>query len=149
MQLRECEVHELTFRTRVPNKAIKVEEFGLGFARSPYDSENRWLDVLISFEAGSSDLSSAKYYFKVEIRGRFENTEGSSEAEKIERWAENAAQFVMIPYLREHVYSISLRCGMKPIVIPLYQLPAPVPAAMAPGEPLEHKDAPTPSEPTH
>ncbi len=132
VQLKSAEVNEIQFKSNLVSlKGIKVSEFTLSFARSDYVEEDRCIDILLGFEAGDVDLGKEKYFIKVLLRGRL-ITSAEMPREKVEAWAEKAAPFVLMPYLREQVYSLSVRCGMSPVTVPLYQVPMQGPALDAP-----------------
>jgi preprotein translocase subunit SecB len=59
----------------------------------------------------------------VEILGRFSIDTKAFPVEHVPEWARTNAPIMLFPYLREHVYSLTLRAGFKPAVLPLITVP--------------------------
>ena len=61
--------------------------------------------------------------FLVEMTGEYEfNREVMSE-EDIVRFTKQGALHLMLPFVRDQVYSLTMRAGIKPVMIPTYQIP--------------------------
>jgi hypothetical protein len=118
---------------RIPEPTIDAGEFVVGTGRSDYVADRKMIDVSVVFESGKKDTAGTDgrpYYLRMEIKGRFKIDTDKFKPEQIQQWAESAAPYVLFPYLREQVYAFSVRCGFMPVLVPIYQLPAPMPPAL-------------------
>jgi preprotein translocase subunit SecB len=43
--------------------------------------------------------------------------------EVLKNFQQNGARIALSPFLREHVYSLTSRAGIKPVILPLIQVP--------------------------
>lgn len=99
-----------------------AKHFMLKTGRSDYDNETKSLMVTIGAEITSSDNTSP-YDLDVELFGIFEVDEENFPLIHIESWAEKNAPLILYPYLREHVYSLTSRCGFEGALLPLLKVP--------------------------
>lgn len=125
IQLKRADLVEIQFKAhKPPDKTDDVQEYVLGFARSDIMEEGRRIDILVEVEAGDQTPGKAPYYVKFAVRGVFSIGETVKLApEKITKWAEVAAPYVLMPFIREQVYSLFHRTGFSPFNIPLFQVP--------------------------
>ncbi len=124
IQLSYVGVKEITFRSpRLPSAlnadAIEGPTFAVG--RSDYDPEAKTIQVINRIEMSLPGTET--FVFRVELVSEFKVDDTVFPAEKVNDWADRAAFYVVFPYLREEVYALSVRVGMKPIILPLLQLP--------------------------
>jgi preprotein translocase subunit SecB len=123
IQLNYVGVKAIHFESvRLPS-LYRPEDLGdlvLGNGRSEYDSEGKTITVVTKVEIKSKDESLEA---RIELVAQFQVDESRFPADRVEDWAEKAAYFVLLPFLREHLYSLSLRTGMPPVMMPLLQLP--------------------------
>lgn len=71
----------------------------------------------------NNDTPSHSPSLRVEILGKFIVDDESFPVDKIGEWAEKNAPYILLPYLREHVYSLTMRAGYAPLILPMYQVP--------------------------
>ena len=73
---------------------------------------------------GSDHLNSDSFpcSFMVELNGKF-RVPLSMSITILQRFQKNGALLILSPFLREHVYSLTGRAGIKPVTIPLMQVP--------------------------
>lgn len=102
-------------------------EFGLTVGRSDYNSEDKTIAVRMLMEIepvfdenGNSDRP---FEMKICICGYFDVDDTAFPVDKVHDWAEKNAPVILIPYMRENAYSLSLRCGIEPVIFPLVQVP--------------------------
>lgn len=94
----------------------------VGVKTGEYKPDRRTIEVLIKAET-PSDTKDNPYKLKVEIMGVFKVDTQRFDVSQIEHWARWNAPFILFPYLREHIYSLTLRCGYKPGIMPLMEVP--------------------------
>ncbi len=102
-------------------------DFALTVSRSDYDAEEKTISVRIEMkvapnfdEAGEPDRP---FEMRILIAGHFEVDDTAFPVELVHHWAETNAPVILIPYMREHAYSVSLRGGVSPVLFPLVQVP--------------------------
>lgn len=114
---------------RPPSEQEGVDggEFKLSVGHSEYDPEAKRIGVSVKIEVGLADVEEEKtklpFSMRIEIVGHFNVDEESFPIEHITHWARSNAPFILLPYLREHAYSLSARCGFKPMLLPLLEIP--------------------------
>ena len=96
--------------------------------RSKYKEETKSLQVFVAIEIGQnaeSDEEADKFPFhlRVELGAEFEVDEESFPKEKVEEWARVNSPFILFPYIREQIFSLTARCGFPPILLPLLEVP--------------------------
>jgi hypothetical protein len=125
LQLVKAELTEVQYRAfTVPDPTVDVGMLNLGFGRSDYVPLQNQIDASIVLEAGKNDpASGSPYYLKMELKGHFKIEDGTLSQEKVQAWIERAAPYVLLPFMREHAYGFTVRAGVMPIMIPLYQVP--------------------------
>lgn len=60
----------------------------------------------------------APYALFIELYGTFTFTENINQ-DTIEEFQKTSAMSILLPYLREHVYSMTMRAGVSPVLLPL------------------------------
>ncbi|SDS79041.1 preprotein translocase subunit SecB [Pseudomonas prosekii] len=99
-------------------------DFSLTVSRSEYDPEEKIISVRLEMniepESGAVDRP---YEMRIKIAGHFEVDEEKFPIEHINNFAENNAPVILIPYIREQAYSLSIRAGVDPVIFPLVQVP--------------------------
>lgn len=71
-------------------------------------------------------------YFSVELSGLFEIDTTRMPIKEAAGWANQNGFLVLVPYLREAMYSIMHRCGLSKYHLPLLQIPTTIAAAKQP-----------------
>lgn len=126
IQINSLSVRELHIKTHVPVEVIEdslEESYTISVGHSDYDHELQAIQVGLKFKAGSENPDESPYDLSVEIVGNFSVNADEFPVRKVEDWAKENAPFILMPYLREQVYSLTTRCGIEPIVIPLTVIP--------------------------
>lgn len=102
-------------------------DFSLVAGRSEYNADEKVISIRLAMEINSVINSEGKYdrpfELKVSIAGQFEVDESKFPVDKINDWAEKNAPVILIPYIREHAYSMTVRAGVEPVLFPLIQVP--------------------------
>ena len=132
LELVKVDVVQLTF---VTNKRPTLETYidgrnvELSIRQDQIDTKDDWLQVFVRAaygipgidcepeEAPPTDCS-----LIVELAGTFRKHKDLPR-ETLELFQNNGALITLTPYLREHVYSLSARAGIQPIIIPILQVP--------------------------
>lgn len=129
IQLLKVNIVELYIKSnQPPDETIGVDEVKIPFfvGHSDFDEENRKIAVMVKVEIGTADEKEenedSPFSLRVEIVGEFKVTE-KFPIEHIDNWARRNAPFILMPFLREHVYALTLRSGFKPINLPLLEVP--------------------------
>lgn len=60
------------------------------------------------------------FHIEVELSGQFTVDYSLFDFEDIPRWAEINAPMLLLPYVREQVYGLALRAGVRGMMIPLF-----------------------------
>ncbi|MDD7544843.1 protein-export chaperone SecB [Actinobacillus porcinus] len=124
IQLKDILVEELELKIRDITKAREenVESvFTLKTAHSEYTSSSEILYVGVIGEINSED-EFAPVYLKVKLHGVFSVDEAFPE-QFVHDWAEKNAPLILIPFVRENIYSLASRAKVNTIV-PLFTLPS-------------------------
>jgi len=109
IQLEEILVEELELKIRDIKKAREEDitsEFSLKTGHSNYNS----------------DSDNAPVYLKVKLHGVFSVGENFP-SEFVNDWAEKNAPLILVPFVRENIYSLASRAKVNTIV-PLFTLPS-------------------------
>jgi preprotein translocase subunit SecB len=102
--------------------------FKLSIGHSEFDRELGEMDVGIVVNIGNpsdheGDEKKSEFDLKVHLLAKFSVDQNRFPIEQIDHWAENNAPLVLYPYIREHVHALSIRAGIKPILLPLMEVP--------------------------
>ncbi|WP_139235340.1 protein-export chaperone SecB [Paenacidovorax caeni] len=60
------------------------------------------------------------FHIEVELSGQFTVDYNNFDFDDLPRWAEVNAPMLLLPYVREQVYGLALRAGIKGMMIPLF-----------------------------
>ncbi|MEN6490273.1 MAG: protein-export chaperone SecB [Smithella sp.] len=129
IQLIHLGVKEIYIKSHIaPDISIEAEadKCSLSVGGSKYIEEDKRIDVALKLEFGrknNNDDEDAPFSLLVEIVGIFKVNDEKFQTKHIMHWARNNAPLILLPYLREHVFSITSRCGFKPILLPLLEVP--------------------------
>ncbi|MFZ1730433.1 MAG: protein-export chaperone SecB [Bacteroidota bacterium] len=128
IQLVNVTLRRLEYLTSLTPEAIQEEPpppLALATAHSPYNAETKSIQVGLRFGPDEqADLKLLSFIVRVEIIGFFEVDTDMFPQEKVEHWAKENAPMLLLPYLREQVFSLSIRADIPPIILPLMQLPS-------------------------
>jgi preprotein translocase subunit SecB len=127
IRLVDLGVRELFIEAHVqPDVSIVAElaSCSITVSHMPYDTEQKRIVVSLKLDLGSEEgKPKAPYSMRIELIGIFEVDEDKFPVEQIEDWAIKGAPLVLYPYLREHAFGLSSRCGFSPLLLPLVVVP--------------------------
>jgi len=126
IQLKNVNIVELFCRAnQPPTDSIEVGDDSITIAsrRTNYIEEENTIVVGLLLEIGMEDEPKTPFSMKVELFGEFSVEEERFSKDDLPHWAAHNAPFILFPYLREQVYSLSLRCGFPPLILPLVTIP--------------------------
>jgi len=124
IQLQAIKVLELSLVVNSDSETDDLPETGdfkISHGHSEYDAEDRDIAVSMKFEIEEDD-DNYPFHMSVRILGIFSVGDGFP-IEHIEKWARGNAPLIIYPYLREHVYSLTIRAGYQGMILPLFTLP--------------------------
>ena len=104
-------------------------EVKVGFTHSPYDTDEKSIHLRgkATFgklqEVGEEHTLNNPFYLDLHVVARFQIDEEQFDVTYIEDWAKSNAPMLVMPYLREHVSSLCIRCGFPSVNLPLIQVP--------------------------
>lgn len=126
IQLADLGVRELSIRALVPPEGsdtrIDLKDCSIITGHGDYDTEKKTISVGLKLEVGGKkdDLVT----MKIELLGLFQVLdEKVFPVNRISEWAAGNAPVILYPFLREHVYALTARCGFKPLTLPLVVVP--------------------------
>ena len=133
IQLIYLGVRELAIRTNVPpDQTIEAnaEKVSISiYAPSKFDPSEPQFSVGVILEAGSEPPPDKEedpkdpFHMRIELRGYFSVDTARFAPEHVLDWAGRGAIYVLMPFLREHAYSLSGRAGFRPLLLPLVEVP--------------------------
>ncbi len=127
IQLINLGVRELFIQSnRPPDLTVTAEPdaCSIKVTSTPYDSKEKHIMVSLKLELGiGPDESKLPYAMRIELIGVFEVDDTRFAVEHVADWAMRGAPIVLYPYLREHAFGLSSRCGFKPLLLPLLEVP--------------------------
>lgn len=115
-----------------PNSASTAPEdmkmkLNLQRRHSEYNAKDHQITVSVRLQIGEraeeGKTPSTPLILIVELTGEFVVDESRFPVDRLSDWANVNAPFILMPFLREQVYSLSQRCGFNPIVLPLTEVP--------------------------
>jgi preprotein translocase subunit SecB len=126
IQLRSLNVRELHAKTHIPPDAIEdvdVGAYSISVGHSDFDEKIKNIQVGVKLEAGSDDPDDAPFSLTIELVGDFQVDDERFPVDHLDNWARENAPYILLPYLREHVYALTARCGLEPMILPLAVVP--------------------------
>lgn len=126
IQLNSILVRELHIVANIPpDEAVGVsgEKIALFTGFTAYDQEEKEIGVSAKIESGFDEEEPQPYSIRIEIVGSFHVDEDKFDIGDLEDWARRNAPLILFPYLREHAYALSSRCGFEPLILPLMEVP--------------------------
>ncbi|EOV5311600.1 protein-export chaperone SecB [Klebsiella pneumoniae] len=140
IQLKALQVLKLNIEVHDPAKALSdnysLVEYSLETGRSDFDESDNTIQVMMRIRAGKLAVdskapaeknelfASEPVSFLVEVGGVFEVDLETFPRRQIHRFAERNAPLIIYPYVREQVYGLSTRVGIKHMLLPLFEVPA-------------------------
>jgi len=128
ISIEEVQIKELSIRGNVPPDTVdeNIEiKYSIRVGHSDYDEETSRIFVGLSLETGQEleEESDSPYSIKIELVAMFKIDEERFQEKHVNDWARRNAPFILFPYLREQVYALTIRCGYKPLILPLVEVP--------------------------
>jgi preprotein translocase subunit SecB len=127
VQLRRIGIGEIAFKCQgfgEPSMPI-AEKVDIRTSVGPYDVETGCIQVFVMALADTKE-SPLPYDLRVSVVGEFhvedENKLGFP-LEKLPLWAQRNGAAILLPFLRELVFSITKRTGFGPLMLPLVEVP--------------------------
>lgn len=140
IQLRALQVLRLSIEVHDPARAMsddyELVEYALETGRSDYNPEDSTIHVMMRIRCGKfaidEELTSSRkekfenqpVSFLVEVGSIFDVDAEVFPLNQVDRFAEQNAPLIIYPYVREQVYGLSTRVGIKPMLLPLFEVPA-------------------------
>lgn len=122
IQLQEIGVRELYIRVRNPVKEVSSSDVKLEIGHAPLAEDNT-LRVRIRALIGMDENDETPCTLRVELVAKFLVNTTEFPVAHLDHWARHNAMFVLYPYLREHLYSLTSRAGIKAATLPLLEVP--------------------------
>lgn len=125
IQLVDLKIIELSFQARDSSAFrddLEIEELSLISGYTDFDEKNKTINVKVRATIGDDDDYPLRLV--VDIRGKFSVNTDEFEIGNIESWAKRNAPLILYPYVRENVYSLSSRVGLKAVLLPLLEIPS-------------------------
>ena len=146
IQLRKVDIGQVSYDCQgFSDSAIApATQFSLNVAVSNILEDERTFQVTLTFRCEAKPPESPyphKYSLMMALHGEFvvgDITRLNFDTDGLKRWGERNGALVLLPFLREAVYSFTQKTGFKPLLIPLVETsafrvtPPPVPG---PGRP--------------
>lgn len=127
IQLVSVETRELYIRLNGPIEkdlaSLDMKEIKLGSAHTIFDQETKTIHVGLRLSLGMEEKPVTPVSMRIEVLGTFTVDTEKFPAEQINDWADKNAPIILYPFVREHGFGLTSRCGMPPIILPLLQVP--------------------------
>lgn len=99
-------------------------EFSLTVGRSDYDPEQKTISVRLIMEMMPEEGANDRpFEMRIAVAGHFEVDEERFPVAEIYKFAEINAPIILVPYIREQAYSLTIRAGVEPLIFPLITVP--------------------------
>lgn len=139
-QLKALQILKLAIEVHDPETAssdsYSFSEYAFETGRSDFNKVDSTVHVMIRVRAGkyavddsneseeNVKFSSQPISVTAEIGGIFNIDTEIFPEDKIHNWAETNAPLILYPYIREQIYGLSTRVGIKPVLLPLLEVPS-------------------------
>lgn len=126
IQLQQVVVTELSMKLSRPVEESSEFAIHIATGHSEYDRETREIQVSLSLTMHSEsegEEADPAMTGRVSLFGIFTVDEKDFPVEQLPSWARSNAPALLYPYLREHVYGLSMRCGIRNVFLPLIVVP--------------------------
>lgn len=106
-------------------KEFNPGKFAVETGASEFNTDEKLIHVMMRVMIGrhNSENTEDPVSIHVELGGVFEVNTDNFPMEYINEWADRNAPLVIYPYVREHVYGLTSRAGLPPILLPLFEVP--------------------------
>jgi preprotein translocase subunit SecB len=127
IQIQSYQVLELAIRVGDAEAADSYldgrPEFTLSIGCQPYNENDKTVAIKVRAALEPTQDVELPVKFSVELAARFSVDTEKFKEEYVNEWASKNAFFILYPYLREQVYALSQRAGLKGIMLPLLEVP--------------------------
>jgi preprotein translocase subunit SecB len=126
IQLLSLDVLELSIKVNRPptsTEQTRKETFSLSCAHGEYDAKGHMIRVRVKLEKGLEENTDEPFSLRIVLGGMFKIDETKFPIEHVNDWANRNAVLILYPYIREHAFSLTARCGFKPLILPLLEVP--------------------------
>jgi preprotein translocase subunit SecB len=121
IQFERIIVRELSFKKKdinEPSDVVTEPKFFIG--KSDYDKQNHSISIgLIAKIEGDK----SKFNCTVDIIGVFSVDENNFDIKNLDSWSKVNAPFILHPYLREHLFKLTLEATGEGYLLPLVEVP--------------------------
>lgn len=105
-----------------PEKGIdELNNVSIRVGHTEYDKKKK--QFAISVQISTSKDPNLPYSLEVDLRAIFEVDEKKFDVQYVEDWARRGSIYVLAPFVREYMYWLTSKCGFKPILLPLLEVP--------------------------
>ncbi len=128
IQLVRIDVIELNISCKTPaaefvcekSDVVNYTSLQIGIGHSKFDETDS--TIVVSMSIGTRESSELPFNLSIEICGIFKIDTQRFNKENISHWAKNGAHYILLPYLREYLYSLTQRAGYEPVILPLIEV---------------------------
>ncbi|AEF21453.1 protein-export chaperone SecB [Pseudomonas fulva] len=99
--------------------------FDYSVGRTEFDEASKIIavKVIVSIKPEDPERIDRPFSMTVAVAAQFVVDTEVFPMDKLEQWANHNAPIVILPYVREQAYSLSVRAGFDPIILPLVEVP--------------------------
>jgi len=135
IQLKEITVSKLSVSVMDHKKALDYKgpvSMHLSLGRSEFLLEEQSISIGVRVKVepeNSENISSSEndgnplFLLEVELQGHFIVDLEGFQQKHIEPWSRINAPFLLLPYVREHIYGLANRAGIRGLILPLFIQP--------------------------
>jgi preprotein translocase subunit SecB len=132
IQLQKVDIGEVSYSCHgfSDSSIAPATEVNLTVSVSPFDEKSRSFQVTLMFKCSSTPPTSPlpyPYSLMMALHGNFQVGDVKRfglDGAGIEKWGERNGAMVLLPFLRESVYSFTQKTGFQPLLIPLVETTA-------------------------
>lgn len=103
--------------------SIYKDQIQIESGHSTFNKEEKSISVGLRLSLGMDEDTDLPISIRIEVMGLFNVNTDEFPEEHIESWAVKNAPMILYPFVREHGFSLTTRCGLPPALLPLLQVP--------------------------
>ena len=130
IQLQGIRVLELSLHVTKPDRLNEDSFDGIDLpfeflsGHSEFNQSTHTVTVGVIGVVGKTDEENPlPFYIKAHLLGQFVVDVARFPVDKVDDWANKNAPLILLPFLREHIYGLASRAGIREVVIPLFTVP--------------------------
>ncbi len=129
IQLSWLNVVELYIKAnQQPDPSVEYDDrsFSMSVGHGEYDQKDKLIRISLKLEIGmdsKADESNYPFSLRISVQAEFSVKEEQFPVNQIYDWAKRNAPFILYPYIREEAFGLTARCGFRPILLPLLEVP--------------------------